>query len=95
MNLTAAITDFHNEPIIDQNSKPLTYLDVFMTACDTVLDEKEKPENKMKDFKMGLKMVKYKEKCKLTIEEKARLKEKVGKLFKPVVMGRCFELLEG
>lgn len=95
MDLSRTILDLQGQPLIDDNGQKVTFASVFIMACATSLSPQETGEEKYKDFLLGAKISGNPQDASLTLEEKSRLKEKTGKMFHSITVGRCWELLEG
>lgn len=94
VNVTETLKNFKNEDIRDGN-ETLTYRNVFYVALNQFLPE-EKPSGELKAKCFGI-MQKFflEDDVNLTSDEAALIKERVGKIYSPLVYGRVCELLDG
>lgn len=78
-------------PLKIQDGKTITLKDICIQAILTP-DEKETPESKYKDYLIYVKLMS--EEDDFTIEDIARLKEKIGKIYAPLILGQAWDILE-
>jgi hypothetical protein len=79
----------------DDPGKEMTVREVFITAVNNNLPgEAMTAEDKNKAFNLSLKLFASKE-VNITVTEAAMFKERVGKIYNPLVYGRICHLLDG
>ena len=93
VNLSLPVLDLEGKPIKD-GDKDLT---VRTVCCGALLTPDQKnpdqtSEEKVKFFKLALRIADDEED--FSIDDIAILKKQIGKLFPPLVVGRCFEVLD-
>lgn len=82
-------------PIVEEDGKSLTVKEVCINALLTPLKEDSEKE-KWSDYEIFKKIRDSKEKeINLTAENVVRLKEKIGKIYPPLIMGQLWEELDG
>lgn len=91
-DFTQKVLDFEGNEIVSDN-KPLTYMDIAMKACG-LSQEHDTAENKFSDYQIAIKIYAKPEAVKLELEERTRLKNKIGKLFPVITVGRMWQFLE-
>ncbi len=91
-----------DEKILDLEGKPLKDADKDMTLCSVVCaamlatvpeDQNLPADKKVKMFRLAQIAIK-RGKQDLPIEDVAFLKERIGKLYGPLVVGRVYDILE-
>lgn len=94
LDFTQEIKDLDGKPIKDAKDVSLTLKAVAINALLTQLEgENPSGEEKAKSYALALKI--NDGVTEVSIDEAARLKAAIGKLYTPLVVGRAFELLEG
>lgn len=102
INLKAGILDYEGKPIKiggdevpEEEKEILTYFDVFVNALNGILPgEPVTGEIKNKIFQITKKIYANKE-PNLTPDQCILIKERVGKAYAPVIVGRVNELIDG
>lgn len=95
IDVTQAIKDFKNEPVLNENKEPVTFRDIASVAINTEDNEhRMTAEKKNQAFQIGIKLWSDKE-VDLTVDQAALIKERVGLFYSPAVYGRVCEMLEG
>lgn len=99
VEITKVIPDYDGKPIKetarDGSEHDLTYREVFSTALNAGLpDEKILPEEKSRAYQITHKIFAGKD-VSLTVDEAALIKERVGKIYNPLVYGRVCDELDG
>ncbi|MCD6262343.1 MAG: hypothetical protein J7J52_04905 [Deltaproteobacteria bacterium] len=94
VNMSAELKTLDGEPLIDAG-KPVTLKDVSVNALlaqqeRETLDAKEK----LARYELALKVNKGGD-VEVTVEEIAKIKDCVGKVYPTLVVGQVFHLLEG
>ena len=93
-DLTVPITDLEGKELKDEKGEAFTFAKAIGMACITP-SEGDTPEKKYNDFTIGVKIVNNPTAVDFSKNEISRLKEKVGVLYGPIVVGRVWNLLEG
>lgn len=96
IDTTKTILDYEGKELIEQkNEKPLTFFDVFSTALNaTIPSEAMTAETKNEVFQISLKIYNNR-KPNLTPKQLETIKDRVGKVYAPLVYGRVCQLLDG
>lgn len=98
LSLNVEVKDFKGEVMFedDSNKIALTVLKVCLSVLGRALDGdvKMKGEEKLKLFKLGMKLTDSGE-VELSSEDIVLIKNRVNKIYSPIVYGRCCEVLEG
>lgn len=94
IDVTESIKNYQGEPLEDQNG-PVSWREVFSGALNaTAKGEAMTSEDKAKAFQISSKLYSKKE-VKLTVDDMAFLKERVGLFYNPLIYGRVTELFDG
>ena len=93
VNVAGQIVDYEGRKLVE-GTEPVTFRRVFATALN-VFDEKEKPapEQMAQIYSLSVKLYQGDE-IELTLEEASLIKERVGKVYNPLIYGRTVDLLE-
>lgn len=96
INLKAPILDYENKPMQDKGAEePLNFLDVFINALNGQLpSEVFTAEVKNRIYQVSMKIYKSDE-PNFTTEQLTLIKERVGKIYNPLVYGRVCDLIDG
>lgn len=98
ITVNQAVLNMTGEPVKEQGSEDnLTYRTLFYAALNQFLPNETPPptsEVKAKCYNIIRKLFKSDE-VNLTSDEAALIKERVGKIFNPLLFGRTAELLDG
>lgn len=100
INLDAPVLDYEDKPITtppdeEGATKPLTFFDVFVNALNGIGPGEQLPaETKNKIYQITRKIYLNKE-PNLTPDQLILIKERVGKAYAPVVVGRVIDLIDG
>lgn len=95
VTVTSPIKNLEGKAITDAQGVELTFRTLFYAALNNFKqDEVPTVETKAKCYALMQKLFKSKE-VKITVDEAALLKERVGKLFSPLEYGRVCDLLDG
>ena len=78
--------------LLDEKNKPVILKDILV---NTVLNEVEKDEDKLANFKMAMKIQNSNDTVDLSTEELGKLQQKIRKLYNTLIVGQVFEILEG
>ena len=93
--VTQSIKSYNGEDVKDQDGKPLTVRDAIAVALNNYTQgETPTAEQKNKAFQISLKLYANKE-VDLTLDDRAFIKERAGKISGSLIYGRICELLEG
>jgi len=87
------ILDLKDKQILDEDKNPLLAENVVMGCLITPLQDDDGPK-KAKKFKLAQRINATPESVELSAEEITLIKDVVGKLGHPIVVGRIFEFLE-
>lgn len=88
------LKDMNDKPIMEAKDKPLTLDKVCVNAIlSEIPDEKTTGEQKLQRFKLAKKIYGAGE-IDIASEEIVLIKDKVGKLYLPLVVGQVFLILE-
>lgn len=99
IKLTESIKDYEGKEIL-QDDRPLDIRTVFVTALNsTSIDDHGRQEvvtaeQKSKIYRLSTALYKDKE-MDISLDDRAFIKERVGKIYTPMVYGRVCEILEG
>jgi hypothetical protein len=94
IDVTDTIKNYDGK-IVKEDNNPLTLRTVFVASLNaTEKGEVRTAEDKAKAFQISSKLYDNNE-VKLTVDDMAFLKERVGKFFSPLVYGRVCELFDG
>ncbi len=94
VDVSGVIKNYEGKPL-KESGNPLTWRTVFSAALNATAErEVRTAEDKAKSFQISNKLFKDKE-VKLTVDDMAFIKERVGKFFSPLVYGRTCELFDG
>lgn len=99
INLTQPILDYENKEI-KENDKIVDLRQIFIGALNnSVVGDDGRAEvilaeDKAKIYQLSVKLYEANE-VDLTIDDRSFIKERVGKLYTPIVYGRVCEILEG
>ena len=93
------LKDYEGKDIIEESAKgekrTITIRDVFSVALNTqTKDEVITAEEKAKVFQISTKLYTGNE-VDLTVDQLSLIKERVGKIYNPLVYGRVCELIDG
>lgn len=92
VTLTETIKDYENNPVVERDVE-LTYRDVFATALNnSPANEPMMPGDKAKAFRLTQKVFAKKE-LDISLSDATFIKERVGKLYSPLVYGRVCNVL--
>lgn len=95
INFNIELKDMDGKPIMETKDKPLLLDKVCVNAVlSEIPDEKTTGEQKLQRFQLAKKIYGAGE-IDVTAEEIVLLKDKIGKLYLPLVVGQVFEILEG
>jgi hypothetical protein len=75
-----------------RDQDPITYARLFITVCANG-GPPDTPEDKLKSFSTGLKLVQTNGIVDLTQQEVERIKTLVGQIYTPTIVGRAWEFL--
>lgn len=92
-DFTSPINNLDGNPTTDEKNQVFTFVKAIGLACINPL-ESDTSDQKYQDFCIGVKIVNNPQKVELSTEEISRIKEKVGKVFGPLIVGRVWDLLE-
>ncbi len=94
IKVTDQLTDYEGRKLVE-GTEPVTYRRVFATALNA-FDEKDRPgpEQMAQIYALSVKLYSSAE-IDLALEEASLIKERVGKVYNPLVYGRTCDLLEG
>jgi hypothetical protein len=92
MNLTTSLTDIDGNEFQDKSTVKTAILGSLMNPLPG--DETMVADKKVALFKLALKVNDTAADCQLTAEEVAMIKERVGKGYPPLIVGRVFQLLD-
>ncbi len=104
MDFTTKLVSLTNEPLekpIKKNGKTKLVQMTLGDACAEALlglnesDRTENGKSKWERWQLASRILKSTKPIKITAEETAKIKERVGKMYGPVVVGPVYELLEG
>lgn len=94
IKVTDILTDYEGKKVYEGEA-PVTYRSVFATALNTVSDQdRPEPEQMAHIYALSVKLYSSNE-IDLTLEDATLIKERVGKVYNPLVYGRTCDLLEG
>ncbi len=94
IKVTDVLTDYEGRQIYD-GKEPVTYRKVFATALNTISEQDRPPAEEMaRIYELSVRLYSGAE-IELTIEDAVLIKEKVGKVYNPLVFGRARDVLEG
>lgn len=82
-------------PNADKKGTFLTLKDVCINAVLTPVQGEEDPKKKFTKYEIYKKLQDATKEVELTVEEVATIKVCIGKFNPPLILGQCFELLEG
>lgn len=82
------------QPLKDETGHNLVLKDVCINAV-LIFDEKDDEKKKWEKYEIYKKLRNAVDEVTLTAEEVAVIKKSIAKVNAPLVMGQCFELLEG
>ncbi len=89
----AVIKDLNGNPVqLDENGKVATLADIVQMVLLSPTDENVSGEDKMKRFKLAMKVSDNVDE--ISIEDAALIKQLVGKLPSPLIVGRVYQLME-
>lgn len=96
INLKAPILDYENKPVQNKGAEePLNFLNVFINALNSQLpSEVLTAEVKNRIYQVSMKIYKSDE-PNFTPEQLTLIKERVGKIYNPLVYGRVCDLIDG
>lgn len=94
IKVTEQLIDYEGRKLVE-GTQPVTFRRVFATALN-VFDDKDRPASDQMAMIYALSTRLYAaDEVELTLEEAALIKERVGKVYNPLVYGRTCDLLEG
>lgn len=93
INVLTQINDFKGEVLKDKAGAVVTFREVATTAINAI-EEKQTAEDKNKCYQIGLKLYSGNE-VDFTTDQLALLKEKIAKIYNPLISGRAAEIIEG
>lgn len=94
IKVTSQLTDYEGRKLVE-GTQPVTYRRVFTTALNLFEDKDRPPADQMAlIYTLSTKLYASDE-VDLSLEEAALIKERVGKVYNPLVYGRTCDLLEG
>lgn len=95
VNIDAKLEGINTETILKpENNLPLTLKDVCITSLLQPMNEDDE-KKKLEKWEIYKKIKDSKDVAELSIEELGIIKKSIGKLQPPLILGQCFELLEG
>lgn len=94
IKISDQLTDYEGRKLVE-GSEPVTFRRVFTTALN-LFEDKDRPEPDQMAMIYALSTKLYSgNEVDLTLEEAALIKERVGKVYNPLIYGRTCDLLEG
>jgi len=92
LNLNQVLVDLDQQPFADG----ATYKTVILSSLLATLpgDEKAGAKEKVSLFQLSMKVHDQADDCDLTSEEITLIKDRVGRAFAPLVVGRVFALID-
>ena len=94
IKLNQTIKGYDNKELLDQDNKPSVLRDVFAIAINSqTRDEILTAEQKAKIYQLSVKLYSDNE-VELTLDDRAFIKERAGKIWTPLIYGRICEILE-
>lgn len=95
VNVLDTIKNYDGSDLVNSEGKAVTLRDVISQACNTVLPSEDlQAEEKTKLFQISM-AVHNGEVVNLPVEQVATIKERIGRVYTPLVYGRASELLDG
>ena len=96
IDFSAPIVDLKGAPVLAADDKPATLESVCMQALMVKFkDEEPTADDKVKRFKLGLRICSTEQPVDVKADEITLLKDRVSKGYdNPVIVGRAFELLD-
>lgn len=97
INLKSIILDYEDKPLIEAGTnESLEYFDVFVKGLNAnIHGEMLTAEKKNEIYQITKKLYANPKEVKLTVEQLALIKERVGKAYNPIVYGRVCDLIDG
>ncbi|HTE22277.1 MAG TPA: hypothetical protein VK674_04525 [Candidatus Limnocylindria bacterium] len=94
IKVTDPLIDYEGRVLVE-GKEPVTFRRVFVTALNTFPDNDRPPAEQMAQiYALSVKLY-VDDEAELSLEEAALIKDRVGRLYNPLVYGRTCELLEG
>jgi hypothetical protein len=93
IKINEELKNINGESIIQGGLSPMTLRDVCITSILSPIQEDDQ-KKKYEKYEIFKKLRDAKEEVILMTEEIAVIKNAIGKLQPPLIMGQCFELLE-
>lgn len=95
-NILQPVKEYDGSEAKDSDGKPITFKTVFTTALNATLrDEVLEAEKKAKCYLLTNRLyLPHPEKTVLSVDECAFIKERVGKVYPPLVYGRAVDFFE-
>jgi hypothetical protein len=95
INVIAFISNYDGKPVLGENKKPVDLRTIFSFALNNQVqgETPQTAEQKNKIFQLSLKLYKDKE-VDFTVDDLAFIKERVGKVWSPLIYGRVCEIIE-
>ncbi|HTE57873.1 MAG TPA: hypothetical protein VK694_03935 [Verrucomicrobiae bacterium] len=94
IKVTDQLTDYEDRKLVE-GTEPVTYRRVFVTALNAFEDkDRPAPDVMAQIYALSTRLYGANE-VDLTLEEASLIKERVGKVYNPLVYGRTCDLLEG
>ena len=95
LNVMQTLKDYKGEPILNSKDELTTLREVIYVACNTfATDEKGMTaEEKSKLFQITTKVYEKNE-VSFTVDQLAKIKDRVGKICPPLIYGRICEILD-
>ncbi len=89
------IVNLEGKPLKDEDGKPVTLCSVALNALlASIPNDIVTGEAKAKRYALALKINDHPGDVNVTAEELTLLKEQIGKIYAPLVVGRAYDLLE-
>ena len=88
------LTGLDGEPLKGDKGRVLTLRDVFINSVLTPIDGDD-DRKKYEKWEIFKKVRDAKEEADLTVEDIAVLKKSIGKIQPPLILGQCFDMIEG
>lgn len=97
IDLSQTLHSLKKEPLKDEKDEFVTLKKLCVTALATENEEssKESGEEKVKRFKLFMRLDDVKDFAELSAEEITLIKSKMAKLYSALAVGQCYAMLEG